>query len=330
MKYFLSIIVLYIVSYNSNAQTTYKVVDTFNISSNGWWDYLTVHGDRLYVSHGTQVNILNKNTGDSIGVINGTQGVHGIAFCDKLNAGYTSNGRLNNVYVFDINTHIVIDSIKTGKNPDAIMYEPFSGTIITCNGGSNDLTIIDPSSKKVIKTIPLPGKPETAISNGQGMLFVNIEDKNQVAAIDMKAMKFLSSFSLQGAEEPTGLAFDENTNRLFVGCDKILVVVDAITGKVIKKITIGEGCDGVAFDKDSKLIFTANGEDGTMSIIEEKSANEYKEIANIPTAISARTITIDHDSGTLYLPAAEIKKSNIEGQRSTIIPGTFKILVVRK
>ncbi|HRI22737.1 MAG TPA: YncE family protein [Panacibacter sp.] len=310
--------------------TQYKVVKTFHIASSGGWDYIAVHGNKLYVSHSTQVNILDKNSGDSLGIIAGTTGVHGIAFDDADGKGFTSNGRLNNVFVFDLNTDKISDSINVGKNPDAIMYEPFTKRIITCNGRSNDLSVIDPVTNKVVAAIAVEGKPETAVGNGLGKLFVNIEDKNMIAVIDLQSFKMEAAWPLDGGKEPTGLAFDKATNRLFAGCDKLLVVLDASTGKVVRKIPIGEGCDGVAFDNNTKTIFTSNGEDGTMTVIKEKSANEFAVVENVATRKSARTITFDAQSNTVFLPAADMEPNTPEGQWPKMVPGTFQVLVIKK
>src|SRR5258705_4165896 len=212
------------------AQKDLHILKTFHIQSPGGWDYIAVGpgNNRLYVSHGTQVNILDKTTGDSIGVIENTTGVHGIAFDKSQNKGFTSNGRLNTVTVFDLNTNAVITQIPTGANPDAIMYEPFTKKIITCNGRSKNLSIIDPISNKLLDSVDVGGKPETAVSNGSGKLYVNIEDKNEIVLVDLKTWSVEAHWPLAPAEEPTGLAFDKTTNRLFAGCgNKLLASVDA-------------------------------------------------------------------------------------------------------
>ena len=306
-----------------------KVVKTFHIQSEGWWDYIAAHNNKLYVSHGTQVNILDENTGDSLGVIPNTTGVHGIAFDDELNNGYTSNGRLNNVTVFDLSTNAIKDSISTGKNPDAIMFEPFSKTIITCNGGSNDVSVIDPKTEKVIATIDVGGKPETAVSDNEGNVFVNIEDKNEIVKIDIKTFKTQGHWSLDGGEGPTGLAIDRDTKRLFAGCDKLLVALNAENGNVIVKLPIGDGCDGVAFDPSTKTVYTANGE-GTITAIKESDENNFSVLGNYNTKRGARTITIDLNTHTLFLPTADFDdtKKNANG-RPMMIPGSFQVLVVK-
>ena len=313
----------------------FHVIKTFHILSGGGWDYLAVGpgNNRLYVSHGTQVNILDKTTGDSIGIIENTTGVHGIAFDKVQGKGFTSNGRLNNVTVFDLKTNAVITQIATGENPDAILYEPFSKKIITCNGRSKDLSVIDPIENKVIATISVGGKPETAVSNEAGKLYVNIEDKNEITVVDTKTFMVEAHWPINPGEEPTGLAFDKKTNRLFAGCsNKFLVVINAATGGVISSLPIGDGCDGVAFDAETKNIFTSNGE-GTMSVFYEHSADKIEAVATIITKRGARTIIVDGQTHLIYLPAADFEPQPEQAGsapkgRPKMIPGTFQVLVI--
>ena len=329
-----SAIILLLLSFSVTlqAQTVPHQTATFRIASAGGWDYLAVGpATKLYVSHGTQVNILDKNNGDSVGVIPNTTGIHGIAFIPSFNKGYTSNGRLNNVFVFDLNTNAVTATITTGENPDAIMYEPFSKTIITCNGRSKDLTVIDPLSNKVIATIPVGGKPETAVSNGKGKLFVNIEDKNEIVCVDMKTNTVEAHWSIAPAEEPTGLAYDSQLDLLMAGCgNKLLAVVNAGNGKLVATLPIGDGCDGVAYDEQMKTLYTSNGE-GSMSVFTVSAKGVVKSAGTIPTKKSARTITLDPETHKIYLPAADVEAdpANPNG-RPKMIPGTFQILVFTK
>ncbi len=310
-----------------------KILTTFHITSAGGWDYLAINGDRLYVSHGTQVNILDKKTGDSLGVILNTTGVHGIAFNDKKGKGYTSNGRLNNITVFDLKTTKVLSQIETGINPDAILYDASSNKIITCNGRSKNLTIIDADSEKVLDSIAVGGKPETLVSNGAGQWFVNVEDKNEVVQINAKTLKVENHWALNPGESPTGLAINNKTKRLFVGCEKLLIVMDATNGKVVEKLPIGDGCDGVAFDAESKMIYTSNGAEGTMTVIQEKSDGTYAVIDNISTKKGARTIALDEKTHLIYLPTAEFEPVPTDapkGTRPKMIPSTFQVLMVGK
>lgn len=319
----------------TKAQTTtgLHVVNTFHIASSGGWDYLEVGpvNDWLYVSHSTQVNVINKKTGDSVGIIENTTGVHGIAFDVAEKKGFTSNGRLNAVTVFDMNTNKVLAQIPTGQNPDAITYDPYSKKIITCNGRSKNLSIIDPVQNKLTDSVEVGGKPETAVSDGMGKLFVNIEDKNEIVVVDTRTFKVLNHWSIAPGDGPTGLAMDKSTKRLFAGCDKLLIVIDATNGNIIDKITIGDGCDGVAFDAATKNIYTANGADGTLSVVHETSPSKFELIENIATKKSARTVTLDKDTHMVYLPAADLEAME-PGQkgRPKMKPGSFQVLVVGK
>ena len=318
---------------HANAQKTgMHVIKTLHVASSGGWDYIEVGpvNDWIYLSHGTQVNVLNKTTGDSVAVIENTTGVHGIAFDVANNKGFTSNGRLNTVTVFDMNTNKVLAQIPTGQNPDAIFFESFSKKIITCNGRSKNLSIIDPVLNKVIDSVDVGGKPETAVSDGTGKIFVNIEDKNEIVAIDAKTFKVLNHWSIAPADGPTGLCYDKQTKRLFAGCDKKLVVMNATNGSIVDMLKIGDGCDGVAFDPGTKNIFTSNGE-GTITVIHEDNADKFTVVEDIATKRGARTITLDKASHLLYLPTADFEAQDptVKG-RPKMKPGSFQVLVVGK
>ncbi|MFI5133197.1 MAG: YncE family protein [Chitinophagales bacterium] len=338
-KIFFSLQVLTLVCTASllQAQTKLHIVNTFHIASPGGWDYIAVGpgNNRVYVSHGTQVNILNASTGDSLGVIDSTIGVHGIAFDKELGKGYTSNGRLNNVTVFDLASNKVLNHISTGTNPDAIMFDGFSKKIITCNGRSQDLSVIDPVTEKVVATIPVGGKPETAVSNEAGKIFVNIEDKNEIVEVDITKNVVENHWPLGPGKAPTGLAIDRSTKKLFAGCgdNKWLIILDASDGKIVDSIGIGDGCDGVAFDNGTKNIFTSNGE-GTLSVVHEASANKFEKVADVPTKRSARTVAVDEKTHNVFLPAADYEPLTDEQKAATprprpkMIAGSFQVLVV--
>jgi hypothetical protein len=330
-KYLLCLLVA--LPFLGNAQkSNYTIQKRFAILSTGGWDYLAVYKDQLYVSHGTQVNIVNKNTGDSVGIIEGTTGVHGIAFDPIHETGFTSNGKLNNVFAFNVSNRQVIATIATGENPDAIFYEPFSKCIITCNGRGKNISFIDPVNFKVIATTPVGGKPETAVSDEAGNIFINMEDKNEIVKIDVTTHQVTAHWKIDPVEEPTGLAIDIQSKRLFAGGEKRLAVVDAVNGKLITTLPIGEGCDGVAFDAKKKYILTANGE-GTMSVYAQKDPNHYTLVENAVTAPGARTITIDNATGVIYMPTADLEKTSKDAPvvgRPKMIPGTFQILKIQQ
>ncbi len=318
---------------NAQGSSGYKVTKTFHIASSGGWDYIAADpkSNRLYVSHGGQVNILDKKAGDSLGVIPNTTGVHGIAFDQELGKGYTSNGRLNTVTVFDLKTGQVLAQIAAGQNPDAIMYDEFSKKVITCNGRSSDLSIIDPTTNTVVATIPVGGKPETAASNNAGKIFVNIEDKNEIAVIDIATSKVTARWPLVSGDGPTGLDIDNETHRLFAGCDKKLIVMNAETGAIVATPTIGNGCDGVGFDSKRKLIFASCGQDGVLSVIKEESADKFVSYDNVPTKRGARTVAVDVPTHSVYMPTADFQPQAAGAQgRPAMIPGTFQIVVAEK
>ena len=339
MKKYISkifIIVILVSQFNvARAQNAsgYHIAKTFHIASSGGWDYITVDpgSNKLYQSHGTQVNILDKMTGDSLGIIPNTTGVHGIAFADEFGKGYTSNGKLNNVTVFDLKTGNVLNQIATGQNPDAIFYDAFSKKIITCNGLSKDLSIIDPATDKVVATIPVGGKPETAVSDNAGKIYINIEDKNEIKAVDIVKNEVINHWQITPGDSPTGLAIDRKTKRLFAGCgNKLLIVIDAVNGKIIDTLPIGTRCDGVGFDADLKYIFSSCG-DGTLTVIHEASKNEFNVINVVRTKKGARTIAVDEQTHNVYLPTADYEALPLNASKSEkpkIIPGTFQILVL--
>jgi YVTN family beta-propeller protein len=308
--------------------SAYTIARTYHIASTGGWDYLALNDHKVYVAHGTQVNILNEENGDSVGIIPNTNGVHGIAFDNASGRGYTSNGRANNVTVFDLKTNRTITQIATGENPDAIIYEPFTKSIITCNGRGRSLSVIDPHSNTVIATIEVGGKPEAAVADGRGLLYVNVEDKNEIVVVDIPGHAVLHHWSLTPGEAPTGLAYDPRSKRLFAGCEKLLVVLNAENGKQVDAIKIGDGCDGVAFDNKKKLIYTSNGE-GTISVISEITPDKYLFIGNYNTKRGARTIALDEAKGEIFLPTADFEPPTTTGGRPRMIPGSFQVLVVR-
>lgn len=313
---------------NAQKKDGLSLLHTYSIGSNAGWDYLSTdhQNNRLYVSHGTQVNVLNESTGDSVGVIPNTPGVHGIALVHGLNKGYTSNGKAGECTVFNMATLAVTGKIKVGENPDAIFYDDFSKYVFVFNGRSADVSIIDPATDMVIVTLPLGGKPETGVSDGKGMIYVNIEDKNEVVAFTAKNSKVIKRFTLEGGEEPSGLAIDRANSRLYVGCaNKKLLVLDAVSGKKIAALPIGDGSDGVVFDPAAKMIYSANGE-GTLSVIKVVNANKFELIQTLKTAEGARTLALDPVSHHIFSPTANYKPGTGEGKKRPLVEGTFRVM----
>jgi YVTN family beta-propeller protein len=333
MKTLLSLLFLLLsVSLITRAQS-YKVTNKIQLGGAGGWDYLTVDeaAGRLYVSHATQVMVVDLKKNALIGTIPDTKGVHGIAIAEDLNKGFISCGKDSSVAVFDLKTLEVTARVKiTGRNPDAILYEPFKKLVFTFNGGSSNSTVLDARTNKVITTIPLAGKPEFSASDGKGKVYVNIEDKSMLSVINTNTLKVENTYSLAPGEEPSGLALDNVTHRLFLVCsNKLMVVMNALSGKVITTLPIGNRCDGVAFDPELKRAYSSNG-DGTMTVVQEETPEKFKVLENVPTQMGARTIACGKTTHALYLPSAqfETQAPGATG-RPTMKPETFMVLEIK-
>jgi DNA-binding beta-propeller fold protein YncE len=317
--------------------TGYKVVGHYAIGGTGGWDYINIDSSarRLYVSHSTQVEVVDADTGKIVGTIADTPGVHGAAIAARFKHGFTSNGREHKVSMFDTSTLQLIKKIDVGKGPDGIYYDDRTKRVFTNNHGSHDITAIDASSGDVVGTVPVKGDGEQAIIGKDGLIYVNSEDTNEVVVFDPKSLEVKNRFPIGVAKRPTGLAYDAKTNRLFIGCgnEPKMVVMDAGNGKVINSFPIGAGVDYAGFDPDAHLIFFSCG-DGTLSIYREKSADVYEDAGAVPTQRSARTMAFDSKTKKIFLPAAEYTEGPPAqpGGRPTrtMKPGSFVIVVVGK
>jgi len=311
-----------------------KIVNRFPVEGDGGWDYLKIDDTtgRLFVSHGMVTQVVDSKTGTLLGTIENTKGVHGIAFDPKGNKAFISCGRDSSVTVINLTTLQFITNVKvTGANPDAILYDPFSDKVFVYNGRSSNATVIDANTNTVVATIPLAGKPEFSATDGNGKVYVNIEDKSLITVIDSKNLKVENTWSIAPGEEPSGLALDNTTHRLFSVCsNKKMVVMDAQNGKIISTLEIGDGSDGCAFDPQLKRAYSSNGE-GTLTVVQEEGANKFYVLETLQTEKGARTIGIDHKTHHLFLPTAkfgpapEATAAN-QHPRPAIQPGTFTIL----
>ncbi len=313
----------------------YKIINKIHLEGDGGWDYLAVDelSNRLFVSHSTQVQIVDLSTGKMIGSIPGLNGVHGIAIASDINKAFISCGRDSSIVVVDLKTFKFIAKTKvTGANPDAILYDPHSHKVFTFNGRSANASVIDANTYKNVATIPLDGKPEFSATDGKGKIYVNNEDKSMIYMINSNSLVVEQKWSIAPGEEPSGLAFDKANNRLFSVTDKLMVIVDSQTGKIVTTVPIGENVDGVAFDPEKKRIYTSNG-DGTVTVVQEVNPNDFKIVETITTQRGARTIGINTKTHRIYLPTAEFgpapaaTKEN-PNPRPSIKPGTFTILEI--
>src|SRR6266478_3704341 len=315
----------------------YHVIATYQLGGDGGWDYLTVDAAarRLYISRATHVMVVDADSGKSVGDIADTPGVHGIALAPELGRGFVSNGREGTVSIFDPKTLATSSKVKVGDNPDAILYDSATKRVFAFNGRSQDATAIDATSGKVLGTIKLDGKPEFAASDGKGEIFVNIEDKSELTAIDPGKLAVKQSWPLAPCKEPSGLAMDVKNRRLFVGCDnKMMAVVNADTGKVLATPAIGDGVDATAFDDETGMAFASCGE-GVLTVVREESPDKFSVAEHVPTQQGARTLALDSKTHKVWLvpakfgPPPAATPDNPHPRRS-IVPDTFVALVIGK
>jgi len=304
------------------------------IGGEGGWDYLSVDAAarRLYVTHGTRVVVIDLDTEAVIGEMADTPGVHGFAVAPDLGRGFSSNGAENKAGIFDLKTRELIGKVETGANPDAILYEPDRKEVYTFNGRGQNATVFDAKAGTVVATIPLDGKPEFAQYDRKlGRIYVNIEDKSVIRAIDTKTHAVVASWPLAPGEEPTGLAFDPATRRLFSTCSKTLVVLDPDAGKVVTTLPTGDGVDAVAFDAANKYVF-ASGSDETVTIARVDSADKLTLVQTLKTPARARTMTLDPKTHNIYLATAQFEAAppaapGAPRVRPKMVPGTFRVAV---
>lgn len=308
----------------------FKVTQRYPVPGDGGFDYIVFDGssNRLYVSHGTELDVLDAGSGKVLGKVEPTPGVHGAAIVPELHRGFVTNGGDATVSVFDTNTFKTIKKIPVAKDPDFVFYDPKTKRVLVCHGDGEVITAIDPAKESVIGQVKLGGGAEAAVVDGKGHGFVNLEEAAQVVEFDPASLAVKQKYPITGCKTPTGLAIDPANSRLFIGCrSKVLAVMDSTNGKVITTLPIGERVDAVAFDADNQLIFASNG-GGTVSVIHQKSANEYESVGDIQTQKSAKTMAMDPKSKRLFLSAAEMESA--ANGRGKAKPGSFTVLVVER
>jgi YVTN family beta-propeller protein len=324
-----------LIAAQAGAPDGYHFLKKWVIGGEGGWDYLALETETrlLYVSHGMQFEVVNADTGAKLAPITGLKGVHGVAFAYDLGRGYISNGRGNSVTVFDLKTNKVLEEIPLAEqNPDAILYDKFSGRVFTFNGRSANATAIDAATNKVAGTVALGGKPEFAQTDGRGTIYVNNEDTSEVVAFGAKSLAVEKRWSIAPGEGPSGLAIDLKNKRLFSVCDKLLVVSDYENGKVVASVPIGRGPDAVRYDPSTGLVFASCGE-GILSIVKQESADAYTSLGSVPTARGARTMELDLKTHNVFTVTAEFgpapaATAENPRPRPSVVPGSFAVWVL--
>ena len=312
-----------------------QVVATIPLADPVRWDYVSVDpsAHRLYVAHRERIDVIDTRNNQPVLQLAPTPGVHGAVAASDLNRVFTSNGAEGTIGVFDATSGRLLQTAKAGKNPDAIVYEPVTHRVFAFNGGSSDVTVIDARSLQVLAaSIPAPGAPEFAVVDGHGRVFFNVEDKSELAVLDAQTLKIERHYSLAPCEEPSGLAIDPR-GRLYSVCGNgLMVVSDPSQGRVLGQAPIGQGPDGVAW-LDGKA-YSANGRDGTISVVAETSADHFETIATVPSAQGARTIAAEPNEHVLYSPTADFKpqpaSNSGKSARPEAVAGTVRVLVLKE
>ncbi len=309
-----------------------RLLSRLALGGPGGWDYLAFDAPsrHLFVSRGDRVLVIDVDSGKQIGTIPDTAGVHGIAIADDLHRGFISDGRTASVTVFDLASLKTVATIRgTGQNPDAILYDSASHHVLTFNGRGASASVIDPTKNVVVGSIALPGKPEFAVADGAGHVYVNIEDKSELVQLDSATDKVLQTWPLAPCESPSGLALDNPHHRLFAVCDnRTMAVLDAADGHHVAHVPIGDGPDAVVFDAAEATIYSSNGGSGTLTAVHEDDPDHYRVTATIPTQASARTLALDPKLHRLYLSAARLGAARQANGRPTIEPDSFVVLTV--
>ena len=317
------------------SEPAFKLQKTWKLGGEGSWDYMAVDPTShiLYIARLSRIMLVDLLSGKLVTEITNLTHAHGIAFDDQGKVGYISDGGAGKVLAFDRATYKILATIPAGRNPDSVLFEPTQHRVFAFNGGSHDATVIDVATNSVITTIPMPGKPEFSVTDGAGNVFVNIEDSRMVLRLDAVTLKTTASWSLAPGETPSGLAIDAAGHRLFSVCDnKKMVILDSQTGKLIATPAIGEGADAVAFDPADNLVFSSNGESGTMTVVNAAPPSGYNAIQTLSTMLGARTMAVDPSSGTLYTVSAALgprppaSPSNPK-RRPAVLPDSFVVLV---
>jgi DNA-binding beta-propeller fold protein YncE len=322
-------------SFHLNAQTShFHLVKKTVIGGEGGWDYLTADNQsgKIFLSHATQVEVLDLKTQKKIGTIPDVNGVHGIAIVAKINRGITSNGRANTATIFDLKTLAPIVVLPTGKNPDALLYDSFSNRVFVFNHSGGTAAVIDIAEGKVLGTVELGGeRVEAGVSDGKGTIFVNLEDKSEIVSFDAKSLTVKNRWSIAPGEEPSGLAIDVETHRLFSVCgNELMMVINSDNGAIVTQVPIGKRVDGAVFDPTLKVAISSNGE-GSITVVKEVTPDKFEVAETVETALGARTIALDSKTHHVYLSTAQYGETPAATNenprpRPAIVPGTFMLL----
>jgi YVTN family beta-propeller protein len=300
-----------------------------------YFDYIMVDSSarRVYLSRGTEILVINADTGAEIGTITGLKRDHGVAVAAEFDRGFISDGEQGKVIIFDLKTLRVVGEAKAADDADCVIYDPASKRVFVMEGDPNSATVIDAKTGSVVQTIPLGGSPEFAVADGKGTIYINLESKNEIVALDSHSLNIKSRWPVAPAGGPTALAMDLQHRRLFSAGREpaMLVAIDADSGKVIQSFPISGGVDAAAYDPDSGMIFASTRE-GNIHIFHEDSPDKFSVVETVKTEYGAKTMGLDRKTHNLFVDTADFSQPATPSAggrrpRRTAVAGTFRVLV---
>jgi DNA-binding beta-propeller fold protein YncE len=314
-------------------QVTYRTVNTVFLGSPEEWDYIYVDAaaKRVFVAHGTEITVVDGDSGALLGRVPGFSGVHGLVAIPELGRGYAVSRGAHTVNSFDLKSLQIVKSIPVSSHADSMAFDSITKRILVTDGEASIATIVDLGTDSAVSTVQLGGVAEQAIADGQGRVFINVADQREIVRLDMRTAKIGARWQIPSCNSPHGISMDYKSKRLFVSCENsLLLVVSSSTGRVLSSIPIGKGTDGCAFDEKRRRVFSSNGWDGTLSVISEDSQGRYRFLTDVPTAKFGRTMALNQDTGRIYIAAADLERMdpNAPNQWAQYVmkPGSVRLL----
>lgn len=313
-------------------QGSYRITHTYNLGGDGSWDYVVPDppNHRVFVARQTRVMVIDTDKGTLIGEVTGINGAHGTAIAESAGRGFATSGNDQSVVMFDLKTFKPLGRIPAAEDADAIVYDTPSNRVFTLNGDAHSSTVIDPKAGTVITNIPLGGKPEYGASAGDGNVYANLTDTNEVVEIDAKTAKVARRWSTAPCKQPVSMAIDTAHHRLFSGCRSgVMAVSDYQAGKIVTTLPIGTGVDGAGFDPSTGDAFASNA-DGTLTVIHQDSPDQYHVAQTLETPQGSRNMGLDPVTHRIYLASGKFGPPPAQGKRGPVLSGSFALLVVER
>jgi DNA-binding beta-propeller fold protein YncE len=310
---------------------SYHVTHRYLLGGAGRWDYIVPDpsSHRLYIARQDRLMVVDEDNGKLLGEVHDVHGAHGTAIVPKTGHGFVTSSEDKSVVMFDLKTFKVLGRIPAAEDADAALYDAPSNRVFTLNGDAHSSTVIDPRSGTLITNIDLGGKPEYGVSAGDGKVYVNINDKSEIAEIDAKTATVVRRWSTAPCKQPTPLAIDKVHHRLFSGCRSgVMAISDYVAGKVVATVPIGKGVDGAGYDPGTGNAFASNA-DGTLTVIHQDSPDQYHVVQTVATPIGSRNMGLDPTTHRLYLVSAKFGPAPADGKgKKPVLPGTFTLLTI--